>query len=65
MRSKTLIDKMYQLGVCLSYDRVDDVVNGLATSVCNTFKETGMVYPLSLKHRLFTVGAIDNIDHNP
>ncbi|KAL9968945.1 hypothetical protein ACROYT_G021097 [Oculina patagonica] len=40
-------------------------MNSLATSVCDHFKSVGVVCPLSLHRGLFTVGAIDNIDHNP
>ena len=37
----------------------------VATSLCNKFKETGVVCLLSMNHGFFTVGAIDRIDQNP
>ena len=49
----------------MSYHRIDDVINDLATSVCDHVKSVGVVCPLTLHKGLFTVDAIDNIDHNP
>ena len=57
--------QLYELGLSVSYQRVDDIINNLATSVCDHFKSVGVVCPLSLQSDLFTVGAIDNRDHDP
>jgi hypothetical protein len=65
IHSQTSSNQLYELSMSVSYSRVDEVMNGLATSVCNHFKSTGKVCPLNLKKGLFTIGAIDNIDHNP
>ena len=40
-------------------------MNNLATSLCDHFKSVGVACPLSLQSGLFTVGAIDNLDHDP
>lgn len=64
-RSKKFVNQLYELGLSVSYQRVDDVMNNLATSVCDHFKSVGVVCPLSLQSGLFTVGAIDNLDHDP
>ena len=64
-RSKKIVNQLYQLGLSVSYHRVDEIMNNLATSVCDHYKSVGLVCPLSLERGLFTVGAIDNIDHNP
>ena len=64
-RSKKFVNQLYELGLSVSYRRVDDIMNNLATSVCDHFKSVGVVCPLSLQSGLFTVGAIDNLDHNP
>ena len=64
-RSKKLITVLYQLGLSVSYDRILQLENQLATSVCERTKEIGIVCPIQLRHGLFTVGALDNIDHNP
>lgn len=37
----------------------------LATAVCENFQEKGAVVPSQLRHGVFAVGALDNIDHNP
>lgn len=36
MRSKILINQMNGLGISISYNRVDDILNGLATSLINS-----------------------------
>ena len=64
-RSKKIINELFQLGISVSYDRVDDLLNGLGTAVCNRFQQDGVVCPLNLSCGLFTVGALDNIDYNP
>ena len=64
-RSKKIINELFQLGISVSYHRVEDSMNGLGTAVCNRFQQDGVVCPLNLNCGLFTVGALDNIDYNP
>ena len=64
-RSKKLITQLYQLGLSVSYDRILQLENQLATSICEVTKEIGLVCPIHLCHGLFTIGALDNLDHNP
>ena len=64
-RSKTLVDNMAKLGISVSYDRVCLVENNLAVSVCQQSNADGTVCPSNLRKGIFTVGALDNIDHNP
>ena len=64
-RSKKLITHMYELGLSVSYDRVVEVENQLATAVCENIANNGVVCPAQLRKGLFTVSALDNIDHNP
>lgn len=64
-RSKTIITKLYDLGLSVSYDRILQLENHLATAICENFQNKGMVVPAQLRHELFTVGALDNLDHNP
>ena len=40
-RSKKIINQLYQLGISVSYDRVDDLMNGLGTAVCSRFQQDG------------------------
>lgn len=61
-RSKKMITHLSNLGLSVTYDRVE---NQLATSVCEDFTSKGVVVPSQLRCGLFTVGALDNIDHNP
>ena len=55
----------YKLGLAASYDRVMGLKGLLAGAVCKLFEQQGQVCPSSLRKFLFTVGALDNIDHNP
>ena len=64
-RSKKLITELYELGLCVSYERILQLENKLTTSICEHTREIGLVCPIQLHHKLFTVGALDNIDHNP
>ena len=53
------------MGLSVSYDRILQLENQLATPVCELIKEIGLVCPVHLRHGLFTTGALDNLDHNP
>ena len=64
-RSKKLIQQLYQMGISISYDRIMEIEDWIATSACERFAEDGVVSPACLRKRLFTVGALDNLDHNP
>ena len=64
-RSKELINILYNLGVCCSYDRVLNIEKELKKSIYNYFQKLGMVCPPHLRKGVYTIGAFDNIDHNP
>ena len=64
-RSKKLITQLYDLGLSVSYDRVLQLESQLATAVCEDFQKKGVVVPAQLRRGLFTIGALDNLDHNP
>ena len=40
------------LGISVSYDRVENLINGLASTECNRFKQDGVACPLNLNHGL-------------
>lgn len=62
---KNVVDKMYQLGISVSYKRVQQIEKNVASTVCEHFNQLGdSVCPSGLMHSLFTYAAIDNIDHN-
>ena len=48
----------------MSYKRVIEVENSLASALCTRFEDDDVVCPSHLHKNLFTVGALDNIDHN-
>lgn len=64
-RSKKIITQLHNLGLSVSYDRVLQLESQLATAVCENFQDKGVVVPAQLRCGLFTVGALDNLDHNP
>ncbi len=63
-RSKKLINCLHKLGLCVSYNRVLEVESCMAASICKRYQEDAIVCPPTLKKKLYTVGALDNIDHN-
>ena len=64
-RSRTLIDTLYDLGICTSYSKIINLSEDIATAMKNHFQKEELVCPKSLKKDSYTMGAIDNIDHNP
>jgi hypothetical protein len=64
-RKRTLVDKLYNLGLSISYDRVLSLSTEMGNNICSRFEAEKVVCPLKLRHRLFTTSAVDNIDHNP
>ena len=64
-RSKKIVQQLYKMGICISYDRVIEIEDEIATSICERFTEEGVVAPACLRKGLFTVSALDNLDHNP
>ena len=64
-RSKKLIMELHELGLSVSYKRVLQLENQIAVAVCEYFRKKSVVCPAQLRKGLFTVGAIDNLDHNP
>jgi len=46
-RKKHLVDKLFSVGVCVSYDRVMSVLNDLARGLCNRFELDKAVCPLN------------------
>ena len=64
VRKKTFIEKFHKLGLCVSYDRVIQIMNKTANAVCTQYRADNVVCPVNLHPGLFTVAAADNIDHN-
>ena len=64
-RSRTLIEKLSSLGICINYKQVVQISNSLGNWSCDQFEKDGVVCPQLLRKQLFTTFAVDNIDHNP
>ena len=65
LRSKKIVTELHELGLSVSYDRVLQLENQLATAVSLHTQKENVVCPPQLRLGLFTVGAVDNLDHNP
>jgi len=63
-RKKKHIDKCHKLGLSVSYDRVLQLTNKTANTLCSKYRDDGVVCPPTLKPGCFTVAAVDNVDHN-
>ena len=64
-RSKTLVDTLFHLGLCITYDRVLQIQSDIANGVCQRYEMEKVVCPPNMRRGLFTIAAVDNIDHNP
>ena len=64
-RNKILIEQLHSLGLSVNYKRVLQIEQNLARSVAERYHTDGIVCPMNLRKGLYTVGAIDNLDHNP
>ena len=63
-RSSELIDILHAHGLCVSYDRILRITQGLGEALLQLFHDDDAVIPGLFWTRLFTVGAKDNIDKN-
>ena len=64
-RKRDLVDKLFQLGLSVSYDRVLTISTCVANGLTEQYTEHGVVCPPALRKNLYTTAAVDNIDHNP
>ena len=63
-RKQALVDTLFNLGLCISYDRVLDISTELGNKICNYSEVEKAVCPPQLKGGLFTTAAVHNSDHN-
>ncbi|KAK3910837.1 Protein dachsous [Frankliniella fusca] len=63
-RSKTLVNLTHELGLSISYKRLQAILNDKASVVSQRYAQTKVVCPPTLYSGDFTVGAVDNIDHD-
>ena len=64
-RKKELVDRLYRLGLSISYDHVLCLSAQMGNRVCEQFHNEHVVCPPRLCGRVFTTSAIDNIEYNP
>ena len=63
-RSSQIIDVLYAHGLCVSYDRILRITQGLGEALLQLFEDDDAAIPGLLRTGLFTIGAKDNIDKN-
>ena len=59
------MDKLYELGLSISYDRVMEISTEQGNCACKQYNQEKTVCPRNLRLGLNTKGAIDDFDHNP
>ena len=64
-RKRGIVDKLFNLGLSISYDRVLNISTAMGNSICERFKHDDVVCPAKLRSDVFMTAAVDNIDHNP
>ena len=64
-RSRVLIDKLHDHGLCISYHRMLTLSTSIGNTVCSQFERDNIVSPSILRLHLFTTHAVDNDDYNP
>jgi len=65
MRKRELINKLFVMGLRVSYDRVLQVSAGSSNQVHNNFDLVMGVCPPGLHKGFFTTAAVDILHHNP
>ena len=58
------MDTLFHLGLCISYDRVLQIQSDIVNGVCQRYEMEKVVCPPNMRRGLFTIGAVDKIDHN-
>ena len=64
-RKRDLIDRLSNVGVSITYDRILRLSAQLGEAAIQQFNREQVVCPSKLRGGVFTTAAVDNIDHNP
>ena len=64
IRSKSLLQRLHQIGICSSYNRVIDLLSGWAENALKVYKANDQVIHLKLRSGVFTVFTKYYIDKN-
>ena len=61
-RIRKLIDEFHSLGLCISYQRLMEIMSSMESTVLKNYEEEKVVYPLTLPTGTFTTVQADNLD---
>ena len=64
VRSRSLIQHLFELGVCVSYDRILSITKSIYENLRHNYDLHGIFLPTSVKKGCFVVLVKDNIDKN-
>ena len=64
LRSESLINRLFTLGICVPYKRVSEITKDISHSFLRQFEIHKVFLPTSSRKNIFTVIAKDNIDLN-
>ena len=64
VRSRTLIQYLLELGICISYDRILSITKFVYESLRSNFARHGIFLPTNLRKGCFVVQVKDNINKN-
>ena len=65
IRDEKVIEKLYQLGLSISYDRVLQIWNCFGHNATKQAEIENLACPRKLRKGIYTIGAFENIDYNP
>ena len=64
VRSRNLIQRLFELGICISYDRILSITKSVYESLQKNFARYGVFLPTNIQKGHFVVLVKDNIDKN-
>ena len=64
VRSRTLIQYLFDLGICISYDRVLSITKSLYEQLQSSYDEHGIFIPRNSRKGCFVMLVKDNIEKN-
>ena len=64
LRSKTLIEHFFMLGICIPYSRILNITKDIADRILQQYERDKVFLPEMLRELLFTIIAKDNVDLN-
>ena len=62
IRSKTLLQRLHQIGICSSYHHVIDIISDWAANALQVYKNSNQFIPLKLRGMIFAGITKDSID---